>query len=55
MKMYNIEYEDGNFEIILAENDRKAFEEAKKEEVEHGLIFNIYEVDENYEEVRLVF
>lgn len=55
MKTYSAEYEDGEFEIILAENDRKAFEEAEKEEVEHGLIFNIHEVDENYEEVRLVF
>lgn len=55
MKTYSAEYEDGNFEIIHAKNDKEAFDEAEKEEVEHGLIFNIYELDENYDEIRFVF
>ncbi len=29
MKTYKVEYADGNFEIIYAEDDRKAFTEAE--------------------------
>ena len=51
---YEADYEDDNFEIIYAYNDNEAIEEAKKYESEHGMIVNLYEVDENYERVRMI-
>lgn len=52
--MYKAEYEDENFEIILADNDSEALEEAWNKEKEHGTLFNLFEIDENYEEIRTV-
>ena len=53
--MYKAEYEDENFEIIHADNDREAMKEAEKYEEEHGIVFNLFEIDENYDEVRTVY
>lgn len=53
--MYKADYADENFEIIYADNDRKAMEEAEKYEEEHGTVFNLFEIDENYEEIRTVY
>ena len=53
--MYKAEYADENFEIIYADNDSEAMEEAEKYEEEHGTAFNIFEIDENYDEIRTVF
>lgn len=54
-KSYKVNYADENFEIVYADNDREAWEEAEKYEDEHGNIFDIFEIDENYNEVRTVF
>lgn len=52
--MCKVDYADENFEILYADNDREAIKEAEKYEEEHGIIFNIYEIDGNYEEIRTV-
>jgi hypothetical protein len=54
MKLYQADYADDNFEMIYAESDRKAFCEALKEEKEHGDLFNLVEVDKEYNEVRTI-
>lgn len=53
--MYKADYADENFEIILADNDRDAMKEAEKYEAQHGIVFNLYEIDENYDEIRTVY
>lgn len=55
MKTYKAEYADENFEIIYADNDVEAMTEASQYEEEHGIIFNLYEINENYEEIRMVY
>ena len=54
-KTYKVNYADDNFEIVYADNDREAWEEAEKYTEDHGIIFDIFEIDENYEEIRTVF
>lgn len=54
-KTYKVNYADENFEIVYADNDREAWTEAEKYEEEHGSIFDIFEIDENYDEIRTVF
>lgn len=53
-KTYKADYEDENFEVISAESDIEAFEIAKSYEDEHGCLFNLFEVDDNYDEIREV-
>lgn len=55
LKMYKAEYEDENFEMILADNDNEAMKEAGRYESEHGIVFNLFEIDENYDEIRTVY
>lgn len=52
--MYKAVYEDEEFEIIYASNDNEAMKASYKYESEHGLIFNLFEIDENYDEIRTV-
>ncbi|MDP4224792.1 MAG: hypothetical protein Q8910_00280 [Bacteroidota bacterium] len=51
---YRADYADENFEIIFAENDDKALKEAWSNEKEHGVLFNLFEVNDNYEEIRTI-
>lgn len=53
--MYKAEYEDEDFEIIYADNDNEAMKEAESYEDEHGIVFNLFEIDENYNEIRTVY
>lgn len=53
--MYKAEYADENFEIIHADSDKEAFEYAEEYEAEHGIVFNIYEIDEDYNEIRMIY
>ena len=53
--MYKADYADENFEIILADNDHEAMKEAESYEAQHGIVFNLYEIDENYNEIRTVY
>lgn len=53
MNNYKCEYEDGNFEILLG-TDEDIFQEACKYEEEHGCLFNIFEINEDNEEIRTI-
>ena len=53
--MYKAIYEDEEFEIIYADNDNEAMKEADKYESEHGIVFNLFEIDKDYDEVRTVY
>ena len=53
--MYKAVYEDEEFEIIFADNDNEAIKEADTYEKQHGIVFNLFEIDENYDEVRTVY
>jgi hypothetical protein len=54
MNTYRAEYSDENFEIIVADNDSEALNQAWEYENEHGTLFNLVEVDSDYEEIRTV-
>ena len=53
--MYKAEYEDDNFEIITADKDSEAIEVAETYESEHGIIFNVYEINNDYENIRMIY
>lgn len=53
--MYEALYEDEEFEIIYADNDNEAIKEAYKYESKHGIVFNLFEIDDNYDEIRTVY
>lgn len=55
LKRYKAEYEDEEFEIIYSDNDNEAMKEADKYESQHGIVFNLFEIDENYDEIRTVY
>ena len=55
-KIYKAEYADGEMEVFsYCDNDSEAMEEAESCEDEHGIVFNLFEVDENYNEIRTVY
>jgi len=53
---YKAEYRDGNFENITSDTDSEALTEAwsKQNKKEHGILFNLFEIDGNYDEVRTI-
>ena len=55
LKRYKAEYEDEEFEIIYSDNDNETMKEAVKYESQHGIVFNLFEIDENYDEIRTVY
>ena len=55
LKMYKAEYEDEEFEIIYANNDNEAMKEADVFESVHGIVFVLFEIDENYDEIRTIY
>lgn len=52
---YKAEYENEVFEIILADNDNEAIEQARDLENEHGTLFNVFLLDDHYNVIRTVF
>ena len=55
-KIYKAEYEDNEIEVFsFCDNDTEAMEEARSYEKEHGILFNLFELNENYDEIRTVF
>ena len=54
-KIYKAEYEDGEFEVIISDNDTSAMSEAESYEDKHGTLFNLFEVNADYEKIRTVF
>ncbi|MDY2737143.1 hypothetical protein, partial [Intestinibacter sp.] len=53
-KTYKADYEDENFVVITAYSDEEAVDEAFSYENEHGALFNLFEVDDNYDAIREV-
>lgn len=54
--LYKAEYEDGEFEIFsYCSDDDEAIFEAQAQEQEHGTLWSVHEVDDNYDEVRTVW
>lgn len=55
-RIYKAEYADENMEVFsYCDNDKEALEEAKDYEKEHGILFGLFELNEDYEEIRTVF
>ena len=55
-RIYKAEYEDGEMEVFsYCDDDKEAMEEAESCESEHGILFNLFEVDENFDEIRTVY
>ena len=55
-KIYKAEYADGEMEVFYyCDKESEAMEEAESYESERGTLFNLFEVDENYDETRTVF
>lgn len=52
---YKAEYEDDRFEMILADNDNDAIDIALDNEEEFGTLFNVFLLDENDNEVKMIF
>ena len=54
-KEYKAEFEDEEFELFFAKNDDEAMKTAYSLEEEHGTLFNVFEINENYDEIRTIF
>lgn len=55
-KIYKAEYADDEIEVFsYCDNDCEAMKEAEMYESEHGTLFNLFEVDEDYNEIRTVY
>jgi len=52
--MFMAEFADGNFEIITADSESKAYDQAWKYEKEHGILFDLYEIDDNYDRKEMI-
>lgn len=52
MNMYRIELEDDEFEIIEAETDEEAIQQALNE---NEIVFNVVMIDNDYNEIRTVY
>ena len=56
MRTYKAEFEDDEIEVFsYCSNDDEALKEAFSMESEHGTLFNLFEVDEDYNTLRTVF
>lgn len=52
---YRAEYENDNFEMILADDDNQALEIALDNEEEFGTLFNVFLLDEKDNEIATIF
>lgn len=56
MKTYRAEYADGELEVFgYCDTDDEAMKEAWEGEKEHGTLFNLFELDADYNEKRTVY
>lgn len=53
-KLYKAEYEADEMEIFSAFNDDEAIEIAEEYQKEKGQLYNLDELDEEYEEIRSI-
>lgn len=55
-RIYMAEYEDESIEVFsYCDNDKEAMKEARSYENEHGMLFNLFEVNEHYDVIRTIF
>ena len=55
-KLYKAVYADEDMEIFCSScDDDEVFFEAKSYETDHGILFDLFEIDEHYEEIRSIF
>ena len=55
-KLYQAVYADEDMEIFDSfGDDNDVLSEAKFHESEHGILFNLFELNENYEEIRTIY
>lgn len=55
-RIYKAEYEDEEMEVFsYCDNDEEAMKEAESYEKEHGIVFNLFELDENYDVIRTIY
>ena len=55
-KIYKAEYEDYEMEVFsFIGDDLEALQEAKSKVWHHGILFNLFELDENYEVIRTIY
>ena len=52
---YRAEYEDENYQMILADDDNQALEIALDDETDFGMLFNLFLLDENDNEIATIF
>ena len=55
MKTYKAVYEDDEIELFIATHKTHAYSMACEYEDEHGELFNVFELDDDYNEIRTVF
>jgi len=48
-------YIDDNMSIYSCITDDEAIEEARKNEWEYGTLVNVYVIDENYDEIGIIY
>lgn len=53
-RLYRAEYEDENFEIFNELNDEDALHQAWDYEEAHGSLFNLFEIDDDCNELRTI-
>lgn len=54
-RLYKAEYEDDEMEVFsFCDTDEEALKEAYDYEAEHGTLFNLFEVNEDYEIIRTI-
>ena len=56
LRTYKAEYADDEIEVFgYCETDSEAIREAVSYETEHSILFNLFELDEDYEVIRTVY
>ncbi len=52
---FRAEYGDNEMEVFTAESNEEAIEEAMRMETEHGTLFNVTRMDDDYNELETIF
>lgn len=53
-RIYKSEYEDNEIEVFFCGTDEEALKEAYEYESVHGTLFNLFEVNEDYDIIRTI-
>jgi hypothetical protein len=54
-KNYRAEFEDDNMEVISAETNEEAMDQAFELEKEYGILFNVTLLDDHYNAIETIF